>query len=87
MNNNLVFFYEDRSTFEKSPSSLLKRRPTDLEGYRLQVVSEDVPFVLQLVTIDPEDDRKGLIFQCDTKAEADQWIAVLNTATQLHSMQ
>jgi hypothetical protein len=86
VNNSLVFYYNDKVTFEKSPSATLKSRPTDLEGYRLQLVSDEIPFVLQLVTIDPEDDRKGIIFQCDTKAEADQWIAVFNTATQLHNM-
>ncbi len=84
---SLIFYYSDRKTFEMKPEKTLKRRPTDLESYTLDMVENpgdsNAVYVLRLTPLDAEDDRKVIEFQCDTVKETQQWIDAFVTAIKL----
>lgn len=84
---SMIFYYSDRKTFETKPEKTLKRRPTDLEAYTLDMVENNGEsngaYILRLTPIDAEDDRKVIEFQCDTVKETQQWIDAFVTAIKL----
>jgi hypothetical protein len=70
----LIFYYADRRSYQIDPQKPLNTRPIDLEGYTLVAGAREPPYLISLIPLDPEDDRKEWRLRCDTLAEFQQWI-------------
>jgi hypothetical protein len=77
-----IFYYKDKKSFEEKPDDPINRRPIRLEGFQLNIVSQEPPYELSLSTVDEEDDRKLISFRCDTLSEVSYWIDSLQKAIQ-----
>ena len=76
--NKLLYVYKNKYLFESNPSKPLLSRPIDIEGYLIEIISQDPPFQINLVPKDPDDFRDILEFQFDTNTEFETWIQALS---------
>lgn len=74
---NSLFYYDSKQTFLSNPSDHINRRPIELEGYSIIAGGNKAPYVIGLIPIDPEDDRKAWQFRADTYNELLFWIELL----------
>jgi hypothetical protein len=76
----LLYYYQDKNSFELEPSKPLNQRAIDLEGYSLHATCTEPPYVLSLIPIEEGDIRTNWVFRADTLAEYDSWKEIFSTA-------
>lgn len=74
--NNLIYYYQNQEMFQKHPDQMIRPRPSNLEGYSLHMESVEPPFIIYLIPLSQEDDRKIIQFLCDTKHETEVWLEI-----------
>jgi hypothetical protein len=80
---HLLFYYKDKRALDLEPSKPINKRAINLEGYTLIAGgSNNPPYPISLVPVDPDDIRKVWKFRCDTSTEYDRWLKLLANALQ-----
>lgn len=79
----LIYFYRNQAAFHAAPAEPINHRPIDLEGYGLIAGAEEPPYVISLVPVDSNDNRKAWKFRCDTITEFHNWISMFAAALRL----
>lgn len=82
LRHHLIYYYQDKRSFDLDPAKPINTRPIDLEGYRLDANANTMqaPFLLSLVPVSEDDVRKAWKFRCDTISEFRNWIEILSVA-------
>lgn len=80
LRNKLIYYYKDKRSCELDPNKPLNNRPINLEGYGLVAGSSTPPYAISLVPTNEDDIRKAWKFRCDTVAEYNNWVEMLQAA-------
>ena len=82
LKDQYLYYYVDRATYEATPRQTLRKRPTDLEDYVVEVEQTTVPVKLRLVPREDEE-LKTIELGCEALSESMEWIAAFHQAMQL----
>lgn len=80
LEGQLMHYYRDQYSYERSPATALNKRPIDLDGYTIVAGGVEPPFTLVLVPRDPEDIRRTYHFRVDTRVEFERWVEAFAAA-------
>lgn len=83
--DNFIYYYKDKKSYELEPQNPINRRPIDLEGYTLVAGAVEPPYAISLVPIDADDIRKAWKFRCDTLTEFNNWVDVFTSAIKTYN--
>lgn len=60
---SMLYYYNDKKSFEEKPEESINRRPISLEGLSLRIDSQEPPYSFSLHPVDEDDDRRPIEYR------------------------